>query len=145
MQVLKFAALGVFVFLAIWWLIPLTETRHQSSTYLDLHVHTAGLGYGDSGAFINEAMRSSIRFPIYLAAMGVTQTELETHGDALVITRIAEAVRSSRRVGQAVLLAMDGVIDPSGELDAERTQVFVPNDFVALNCSRHNTPFTDGK
>ena len=30
---------------------------------VDIHVHVAGLGYGNSGSFINEDMRNNFRFP----------------------------------------------------------------------------------
>ena len=43
---------------------------------IDMHVHVAGLGYGDSGCFINEGMRNNIRFPFYLWAMDVSEEEI---------------------------------------------------------------------
>ena len=105
--------------------------------YLDIHVHTAGIGGGGSGAFVNEEMRDSLRFPIYLRAFGVSLRELEQEGDALVIARISDLVAGSKAVDRAVVLAMDGVVDAAGNLNREATQVYVPNEFVAAETARY--------
>ncbi len=120
-----------------WTLWPYEPLREPPSGYLDMHVHTAGMGYGNSNAFINREMAESYKFPVYLWAMGVTQEELKSEGDAVVIRKLAERVRSSDRVGSAVILAMDGVIDANGQVDRERTQIYVPNDFVAREVARY--------
>ncbi len=101
------------------------------SGIVDLHVHTAGIGAGDSGAFVNPEMRDNFRFRFYLRAFGVTEDELNDAGDGLVFAKISAQVAASERVGKAVVLAMDGVIDERGELDLDATQIYVPNHFVA--------------
>lgn len=101
------------------------------SGIIDLHCHVAGIGAGDSGCFISPELRRNFRFRIYLEAFGVTEKEVEEHGDALIPKRISERVAESRHVGKVVLLAMDGVMDPDGRLDTNRTEVYVPNEFVA--------------
>ena len=108
-----------------------------SAPYLDMHVHTAGIGAGGSGAFVSEAMRSNFRFPFYLRAFGVSERELEEQGDGIVIARISEAVERSQSVSGAVVLAMDGAVDAAGNLDRAATQVYVPNDFVAAETARY--------
>ena len=105
--------------------------------YLDMHVHTAGIGAGGSGAFISEEMRRNIRFRFYLRAFGVTEKELEAHGDGLVIKKISAHIAASEKVSQAVVLAMDGVVK-DGQLDRDATQLYVPNGFVAAEVSRYN-------
>lgn len=104
--------------------------------FVDMHVHTAGIGAGGSGAFVNEVMRENLRFPFYLRAFGVSQAELEAEGDGLVIARISAAVAASRRVDKAVVLALDGVV-AEGELDRAATQVYVPNGFVAAQTAKY--------
>ena len=106
--------------------------------FVDLHVHAAGIGSGDSGVFIGAEMSASFRFPIYLRAFGVNRETLEAEGDGLVIGRIAGHVAASRRVDKAVVLALDGVVDADGVLDLEATQVYVPNAFVAREVARHD-------
>ncbi len=105
--------------------------------FVDIHAHAAGIGAGDSGVFIGRKMRESFRFPIYLRAFGVTREEVERGGDRVVIDRIAAHVASSRRVRKAVVLALDGVVGPDGNLDRAATEVYVPNDFVARETARH--------
>ncbi len=98
---------------------------------VDLHVHTAGIGAGGSGAFVNREMRENFRFRFYLRAFGVTEAELNDAGDGIVVARINAQVAASERVAKAVVLAMDGVVDSKGALDREATQIYVPNAFVA--------------
>jgi predicted TIM-barrel fold metal-dependent hydrolase len=43
----------------------------------------------------------------------------------------------SRHVGRAVVLALDGAVDDRGNLDAARTEFYVPNEFVAALAARH--------
>lgn len=107
-------------------------------TIVDLHVHVAGLGYGDSGCFINGTMRENFRFPFYLWAMGVTEEELEAKGDRLLLEQLSKEIAASETISQAVILAMDGYVTDSGELDRVKTQIFVPNDFVARETARYD-------
>lgn len=105
---------------------------------VDMHVHTAGIGAGGSGAFINREMRESWKFRIYLAAFGVSLEEIETQGDALLIGRISERIERSERIDKAVVLAMDGVMGPGGKIDREATQIFVPNELVARETAKYD-------
>lgn len=105
---------------------------------IDLHVHTAGIGAGGSGAFVNREMRESWKFGIYLSAFGISLQEIEAHGDALLVQRISERIRRSKRVDKAVVLAMDGVVGANGEIDREATQIYVPNDFVAGETAKYD-------
>jgi predicted TIM-barrel fold metal-dependent hydrolase len=107
-------------------------------TIIDLHVHVAGLGYGDSGCFINEAMRENFRFPFYLWAMDITEEKLEAHGDRLLLQQLSNRIAASKTISQAVILAMDGYVTDSGELDRLKTQIFVPNDFVARETAHYD-------
>lgn len=101
-----------------------------------MHVHVAGLGYGDSGCFINEGMRRNFRFPFYLRAMGLTEDELRLHGDRILFDNLSRRIAASATVDRAVVLAMDGYVTDEGALDATRTRIFVPNDYVARETSR---------
>lgn len=103
---------------------------------IDLHVHAAGLGDGGSGAFISEEMQENFRFPFYLRAFGVSRDELKDKGDVVLLERINASIKASTRISKAVILAMDGVLDESGRLDREATQLYVPNDFLARELGR---------
>lgn len=103
---------------------------------LDLHCHTAGIGAGGSGCFVSHELEQSYKFGIYLKAFGVTREQLAREGDALIIRRISEQLAGSTNVGTAIVLALDGVVDDAGELDRERTQVYVPNEFLAAETAK---------
>lgn len=104
---------------------------------VDMHCHIAGLGAGGSGCWISPRLRNNFRFKIYLRSFGVSEKELLEHGDGLVGDRISESLAQSKFVRQAVLLALDGVVDAEGKLDTNRSEVFVPNEFVADVVARH--------
>ena len=106
-------------------------------TIVDMHVHVAGVGAGGSGCYVAPHMRRNWRYRIYLRAFGVREQDLELHGDALVVQTVSKLIAESRAVKQAVILALDGVVDGSGELDLEQTVTCVPNEFVAGEVARH--------
>ena len=103
---------------------------------LDIHVHTAGIGAGDSGCFISKDMESSWKLGIYLKSFGTTREEVQQKGDAFVVQQISRQLAGSQHVGQAILLAMDGVVDANGELDKSRTEIYVPNTFIAQETAK---------
>ena len=98
--------------------------------YLDAHAHIAGIGAGGSGCFLHPDLRDSFRFMFYLRAFGVTEGELEQHGDELIARRMNRMIAESRYVRSAVVLALDGVVRDD-EIDRDATQVYVPNAFVS--------------
>ncbi len=140
LRVVCSGALAMALCWAAFALIPVAEVKTSSTTegLLDMHVHAAGIGAGGSGAFVNREMGESWRFPFYLRAFGVTRAELEAHGDGLVMARISARIAASMRVRKAVVLALDGVVDASGELHGQATQVYVPNAFVARQVARYD-------
>lgn len=104
---------------------------------IDIHCHTAGIGAGESGCFVSPALARSLRYKIFLRAFGVTEKELQRAGDALVMRRISEGLEKSERVDAAVILAMDGVIGADGQLDRSRTELYIPNEFVAAESAKY--------
>ena len=107
-----------------------------NSTVIDIHCHAAGIGAGDSGCFVSPALRRSWKYRAYLRSFGVTEEELRSCGDGLVIRRLSETLAASRLVAGAVILAMDGVVGDDGEIDADRTEIFIPNEFTAAQTRR---------
>ena len=105
--------------------------------FVDMHCHIAGIGAGGSGCFISPRMRHNWRFNIYLHSFGVSRRELERQGDHLVADHISASLAGSQFVSHAVILAMDGVIGPDGQLDTNLTEVYVPNEFVAAMAAQH--------
>lgn len=104
---------------------------------IDIHCHVAGIGTGKSGCQVGARLRRSWKFRVYLRAFGVTIAELEQEGDALILRRIAEQLAAAESVDQAVILALDAVVDPSGRPLPEASELFIPNAFVASGCRAH--------
>ncbi|MEY4691305.1 MAG: hypothetical protein RIT19_1630 [Verrucomicrobiota bacterium] len=104
---------------------------------IDLHVHTAGIGAGDSGCRLSKDLENSWKFNVYLKAFGATRESLRTNGDAWLLERIAAQVDGSASVDQAVVLALDGAVDAQGRLDPAATEVHVPNEFLAQELTRY--------
>ncbi|MDD2804221.1 MAG: amidohydrolase family protein [Elusimicrobiales bacterium] len=119
------------------YLGPYLPVREAPAGITDMHCHIAGIGAGGSGALVSARLRRSPRFALYLRAFGVTAAELEKKGDWLIPARVSELAKKSRSVGKVVILALDGAVGPDGELDAARTEVYVPNEFAAAAAARY--------
>jgi predicted TIM-barrel fold metal-dependent hydrolase len=111
---------------------------------VDMHVHLAGYGNGGSGCYVSPRLRDNYRFDFYLKGFDTSRAELERYGDQVVVDRIAAKLKASRHVDAAVLLALDGVIDAGGELDRVRTEIYIPNDYVARQVRRYPDVFFFG-
>lgn len=116
---------------------PFRPVEPLPADIVDMHCHVAGLGAGGSGCFVSPGLRHNWRFKIYLRAFGVSEKEVLAGGDRVIADRISETVAQSRYVHKVVLLALDGVVAADGTLDTHRTEVYVPNEFVAEMCARH--------
>ncbi|MFT5192926.1 MAG: putative TIM-barrel fold metal-dependent hydrolase [Verrucomicrobiales bacterium] len=97
---------------------------------LDMHCHTAGIGAGDSGAWISDEMRTSWKFGLYLRVFGSSEKQVSTEGDQILMDIIARSIRESVHVDGAVILAMDAPYSDDGELDRTSGEIFVPNRFI---------------
>lgn len=125
----------------IYWAIPGAELPPPSSThggYVDMHVHVGCIGAGGSGCFVSPELRDGYKFPFYLRAFDTSQEELEAKGDVIVIEKLSRKIAASRLVAKAVVLAMDGVVTPSGELDLSKTQIFVPNEYLVRELAAYD-------
>jgi uncharacterized protein len=130
---------GVIVFATAGLGGPFREAEPLADhKIIDMHCHTAGIGAGGSGCFVSAAMQNSYKFDLYLHSFGTSRAEVIQRGDAIVIDRLAERLQKSRHVGRAVVLALDGAVDANGDLDRSRTEIYVPNEFVAAEVAKHS-------
>lgn len=104
---------------------------------IDMHCHTAGIGAGDSGAWISDEMRNRWKFGLYLRVFGSNEKTLAAKGDALLMEIIARSIRESEHVDGAVILAMDAPHDADGNVDLSLGEVFVPSRFVGETVKAH--------
>ena len=135
---LKHTKTVLFALLLLSVVARAEDSFSQTTFILDAHVHTAGIGAGESGCFVSKELREGYKFKWYLRAFDVTQRELETYGDKLVLERLSEKITASELVDKAVVLAMDGMLDANKELDLEKTQVYIPNDFIATETAKYD-------
>ncbi len=100
---------------------------------LDFHVHLFGCGDGGTGCFLSPAQRAHPNFRFFLRLLG-----LAANGrmDQDYVNELLRQLGDST-LDQVVLLAQDGRYDARGELDRERTQFYVPNDYLLRVCAAH--------
>ena len=100
---------------------------------VDHHVHVAGLGVGGTNAFVNRKMRSwahpfhRLKFKVYLSSAGV---DAEQHADSQFVQRLANLVRQIDNHGKHRLLGFDKNYGPDGSVNLEKTEFYVPNEYV---------------
>ena len=100
---------------------------------VDHHTHIAGLGTSPNGAFINPKMRTwghpfhHLKFKVYLSAAGVADVE---HADAQLIKRLVDLVKHIPNHGKHRLLAFDKNYSADGSPDLQKTEFYVPNEYV---------------
>ena len=140
-KILLVLASAALLLLLLRWVLfhgPVRDTEAlPDGEIVDLHCHVAGIGAGDSGCRLSANLRDSFKFGSYLDAFGVTLEEVEEQGDALVVERLAIRIQQSEHVSRAVVLALDAFVDEEGVADFQRTEVYVPGDFVAEQVARH--------
>ena len=100
---------------------------------VDFHTHIIGMGTGGTGAFINPQLRSLwqpieyIRTAVYLSAAGITD---EDKADAQYVERLKALIRHQPQHGKFAIMAFDKHYRPDGTVDLERTNFYVPNEYV---------------
>jgi predicted TIM-barrel fold metal-dependent hydrolase len=114
-------------------LIKLAFEDIDPARLVDYHTHIAGIGRGDSGAFVNPKMLTwrhpfhRVKFKVYVSAGGV---EDEAHADDQIIDRLVRLVVSIEGHGKYRLLAFDKNYNRDGSPNLTKTEFYVPNDYV---------------
>ncbi len=128
-------AFGVVVVLALTRIVmfrgPMNPSVSPPPTgILDMHCHMAGIGAGESGAWISDDLRNSWKFPLYLKIFETNLREMTEKGDQVLAEILVRRIRESKHVEDAVILAMDAPYDQAGNLDRALGEVCMPNRFV---------------
>jgi predicted TIM-barrel fold metal-dependent hydrolase len=100
---------------------------------IDHHVHVAGLGVGGTRTFVNSKMLTwkhpfhRLKFKVYMSSAGVDD---ESKADSQLIERLARLVNRIRGHGKHRLLAFDKNYQRDGSVNLEKTEFYVPNEYV---------------
>ena len=109
---------------------------------IDHHVHVAGLGAG--GTFVNRKMRTwvhpfhRLKFKVYMSSAGATD---ENRADTQLVERLASLVNHIRNHGKHRLLAFDKHYRGDGSVNLEKTEFYVPNEYVFELAERYADMF----
>lgn len=120
-----------------------SDTMPQSKKIIDCHVHVAALSDGNNGCYVSSKLLKSplFRFLIWKHGLDVN----DPHGaNQKYVDDLRDELRQSRHVGKAVLLAMDGVYDGSGNPDQSATELLVGNDYILHLAHRFPETFLAG-
>ncbi|MDP6932216.1 MAG: amidohydrolase family protein [Myxococcota bacterium] len=115
---------------------PEVDTEPITGPVIDLHVHAASRGRGSTG-FTHSDIQDYYKMDFYARGYGLGREATDAATDPDIIRALANGIQASDQVDQAVVLALDGVVDADGNLDPDRTLLYVPNDLVAQNTALH--------
>ena len=107
---------------------------------VDYHTHVAGLGAGGTGNEVNPKMRTwrhpfhRAKFAVYLSAAGVEDLD---RADAEFAERLVRLVSNIEHRGKYRLLAFDKHYRTDGTANLEKTEFYVPNEYVFDLAARH--------
>ncbi len=100
---------------------------------IDHHVHIAGLGVGGTNAFVNRKMLTwrhpfhRLKLKVYMSSAGVSD---EGNADPQAAARLAALVKGIKDHGKHRLLAFDKNYRKDGTVNLEKTEFYVPNEYV---------------
>ena len=112
----------------------------DSSKLIDHHVHIAGLGAGGTNTFVNPKMLTwrhpfhRLKLKVYMSSAGVAD---EAKADPQAVSRLTRLVASIRDHGRHRLLAFDKHYRRDGSVNLEKTEFYVPNEYVFELTERH--------
>jgi len=108
------------------------------SSLVDHHTHIAGIGTGGTNAFVNPRMQSwrypfhRVKFSFYMSAAGVQSLE---DADAELLRRLRDLIEHIPDHGKHSLLAFDKHYNEDGSVNLDKTEFYVPNEYVFQQAS----------
>jgi predicted TIM-barrel fold metal-dependent hydrolase len=99
----------------------------KSKPLLDIHVHVFGTGDSGSGCYLSKKITTGFNFAFLVRTLNI---QANKHGFDSGFERVlARQVRESG-LDKVAVLAQDQVYDAKGRPDRQRTNFFVPNDYL---------------
>ena len=114
-------------------LLDAAFARLDGGRLFDYHTHVVGTGAGGTGNFVNPKMHTwrhplrRVKLALYMSAAGVGALE---DADRAYVERLVALARHVEAGGRHGLLAFDKHYRPDGTVDLEKTEFYVPNDYV---------------
>ena len=110
---------------------------------IDVHAHLAALPEGDNGCYISPRMMKNpiTRFLAWTQGLDLRRP-VETN--ARYIERLLRELSRSEKIGQVVLLGLDGVYDAKGNLNLAATDFLISNRYVHQIAKRYPDFFLPG-
>jgi mannonate dehydratase len=114
---------------------------------LDVHCHVLGLGVGGTGCFVHPDSMSylspirMLKTRFYKGAAGIYD---ESKADALFVERLVDLLEHQSPRVRAVLLPFDKHHLRDGSEDLDRTEFYVPNEYVLSIAKRWPNLFVPG-
>ena len=103
------------------------------SRLIDHHAHILAIGTSASGAFVNPRMLSGMsleraKFRIYASAAGIRD---EKNADEEYVARLVRLARAIKPGGKFRILAFDKHYNADGTVNLKKTNMYVPNRYIA--------------
>ena len=118
---------------AVAQVVERTLTGLDPERVFDMHVHAVGVGTGGSGCRVSSRMQSPlfpldwVRFRVYASAAGIRDFE---SADQQYVERLVALAQGSPLPLRGALLAFDRHYGDDGLPRPERTELYVPNEYV---------------
>ncbi|MBI4368669.1 MAG: amidohydrolase family protein [Elusimicrobia bacterium] len=98
---------------------------------IDSHVHIGGMQTSKTGCFMSPAQQKYLHKEMPKAmSWGFRVAGWLGVVDQKIRERLLKFINEARAVDYAVVFAMDGVYNQSGQLDLNKTSLYTPNDYV---------------
>ncbi|HEV2765250.1 MAG TPA: hypothetical protein VGV38_19865 [Pyrinomonadaceae bacterium] len=114
-------------------LLDSAYARLDGPKLFDYHTHVVGTGANGTGNFVNPKMHSwrhplrRLKLSLYLSASGVPTLE---RADQEYVERLVALARGFEVGGRHGLLAFDKHYRADGSVNLEKTEFYVPNEYV---------------
>lgn len=112
----------------------------DSEKLVDHHVHIAGIGANDTRTFVNRKMLSwshpfhRLKYKVYMSAAGVRS---ERNADADFVNRLIGLAGNIKDHGKHRILGFDKNYRRDGTVNLEKTEFYVPNEYVFHIAEQH--------
>ncbi len=116
----------------------------DAARLVDHHVHVLAVGTSVTDAFINPRMRRGfnlerLKFQVYASASGIKNID---DADREYVERLARLIRALKYPGKYRILAFDKYHHADGAVDLGKTNMYVPNRYVAELANKYPDIFT---